>query len=210
MSEIKGLLFDLDGVIVSTEHNHFESWKRIAGVLGAEFNEALNENLKGVSRADSLRFILNHSNIEISDAEFEELLVRKNAFYRESIGDLSKENILPGVEDVLAMAKAKGIKLMIGSSSKNARFILDKLGLIDTFDHIVDGNDVTFPKPHPEVFLNGAKLANLDPSDCIVFEDAASGLKAAKDGGFKAVAVGNPHIKELADEYYETLKEFSL
>ena len=148
--------------------------------------------------------------MEISDAEFEELLIRKNAFYRESIGDLSKENILPGVEDVLAKAKARGIKLMIGSSSKNARFILDKLGLIDTFDHIVDGNDVTFPKPHPEVFLNGAKLANLDPSDCIVFEDAASGIKAAKDGGFKAVAVGNPHIKELADEYYETLKEFSL
>jgi indolepyruvate ferredoxin oxidoreductase len=124
--------------------------------------------------------------------------------------DLSKENILPGVESVLEKAKAKGIKVMIGSSSKNARFILDKLGLLSIFDHIVDGNDVQFPKPHPEVFLNGAKLAQLEPSDCIVFEDAASGIKAAKEGGFKAIAVGNPHIKDLADEYYETLNEFTL
>jgi len=210
MSEIKGLIFDLDGVVVSTEQNHFESWKRIAELLGAEFNEALNENLKGVSRADSLRFILKYSHIEISDSEFEELLVRKNEFYCDSIGDLSKENILPGVESVLEKAKAKGIKVMIGSSSKNARFILDKLGLLSIFDHIVDGNDVQFPKPHPEVFLNGAKLAQLEPSDCIVFEDAASGIKAAKEGGFKAIAVGNPHIKDLADEYYETLNEFTL
>ncbi|MFK7786977.1 MAG: beta-phosphoglucomutase [Crocinitomicaceae bacterium] len=210
MGEVKGLIFDLDGVVVSTEQNHFESWKGIAEVLGAEFNEALNENLKGVSRADSLRFILENSKIEISDAEFEDLLIRKNDFYRKSISDLSTENILPGVIEVIEKAKAQGIKVMIGSSSRNARFILDKLGIIDEFDHIVDGNDVTFPKPHPEVFLNGAKLANLDPANCIVFEDAASGVKAAKEGGFKAVAVGNPHIKDLADEYYETLKEFTL
>ena len=210
MSEVKGLIFDLDGVVVSTEQNHFESWKRIASVLGAEFNEELNENLKGVSRADSLRFILDNSKMEIGQSEFEGLLITKNEFYRESIGDLSRDNILPGVIEVIEKAKALGIKVMIGSSSRNARFILDKLGIIDEFDHIVDGNDVTFPKPHPEVFLNGAKLANLDPENCIVFEDAASGVKAAKEGGFKAVAVGNPHIKDLADEYYETLKEFTL
>ena len=210
MSEVKGLIFDLDGVVVSTEQNHFESWKRIASVLGAEFNEELNENLKGVSRADSLRFILDNSKMEIGQSEFEGLLITKNEFYRESIGDLSRDNILPGVIEVIEKAKAQGIKVMIGSSSRNARFILDKLGIIDEFDHIVDGNDVTFPKPHPEVFLNGAMLANLDPENCIVFEDAASGVKAAKEGGFKAVAVGNPHIKDLADEYYETLKEFTL
>jgi beta-phosphoglucomutase len=210
MNEVKGLIFDLDGVVVSTEQNHYESWKRIAGVLRAEFNEELNENLKGVSRADSLRFILKNSNMEISEAEFEDLLVRKNEFYRESIGDLSQDNILPGVTELIHHAKEKGIKVMIGSSSRNARYILDKLGIINQFDHIVDGNDVKFPKPDPEVFLNGAKLANLDPANCIVFEDAASGVKAAKQGGFKAVAVGNPNIKDLADEYYETLKEFTL
>jgi beta-phosphoglucomutase len=210
MNEVKGLIFDLDGVVVSTEKNHYESWKRIAGVLGAEFNEELNENLKGVSRADSLRFILDNSKMEIGEAEFEGLLIRKNEFYRESIGDLSRDNILPGVIEVIEKAKAQGIKVMIGSSSRNARYILDKLGIIDEFDHIVDGNDVKFPKPDPEVFLNGAKLADLDPVNCIVFEDAASGIKAAKQGGFKAVAVGNPNIKELADEYYETLKEFTL
>lgn len=208
--EIKGLIFDLDGVVVSTEKNHFESWKGIAEVLGAEFNETINENLKGVSRADSLRFILKNSNLEIGDAEFEELLQRKNDFYRKSISDLSQENILPGVSELIEKAKNRGIQVMIGSSSKNARFILEKLGILQLFNHIVDGNDVQFPKPHPEVFLNGAKLAGLDPSNCIVFEDAASGIKAAQEGGFKAVAVGNPHIKELADEYYDTLKEFTL
>lgn len=210
MGEVKGLIFDLDGVVVSTEQNHYASWMKIAELLGAEFNEAVNENLKGVSRADSLRFILKNSKIEIDEDRFNQLLVQKNEFYRESIGDLSEKNILPGVTELLQKAKQDGVKVMIGSSSKNARFILDKLGLLEVFDHIVDGNDVEFPKPHPEVFLNGAKLAQLNPEDCIVFEDAASGIKAAKEGGFKAVAVGNPHIKELADEYYETLIDFTL
>ena len=208
--EVKGLIFDLDGVVVSTEKNHYESWIKIASDLGAEFNEAINENLKGVSRADSLRFILENSKIEISESKFEDLLQEKNNFYRQSIGDLSEKNILPGVAELIKNARSKGIKVMIGSSSKNARFILEKLGLLELFDYIVDGNDVEFPKPHPEVFLNGANLAGLNPSNCIVFEDASSGIKAAKAGGFKAVAVGNPHIRDEADEYYDTLKEFTL
>lgn len=208
--EIKGLIFDLDGVVVSTEKNHFESWKRIAELLGAEFNEEVNENLKGVSRADSLKFILQNSNVEISEAKFEELLVLKNEYYRDSIENLSRKDILPGLTELIEKAKQRGIKVMIGSSSKNARFILDKLGLLADFDHIVDGNDVEFPKPHPEVFTKGAKLADLLPENCIVFEDAASGVKAAIDGGFKAIAVGNHHIKDLAHEYYETLNDFTL
>ncbi|PWL31335.1 MAG: beta-phosphoglucomutase [Fluviicola sp. XM-24bin1] len=210
MGAIKGLIFDLDGVVVSTERNHFESWKQIAAMLNLHFDEEVNENLKGVSRADSLRFILKNSGTTIEEDRFEELLVKKNEFYRESLGALSGANILPGVEKVLKDAKNEGVKVMIGSSSRNARFILDKLGLLETFDHIVDGNDVANAKPDPEVFLKGAKAAGLNPVDCVVFEDAASGIEAAKKGGFKAIAVGNENIREMADEYLNTLEEFSL
>lgn len=210
MSDIKGLIFDLDGVIVSTEKNHFDSWKRIAGMLNAKFDEDVNENLKGVSRSDSLKYILEHSNLKLEEERFNELLVMKNEFYRDSITQLSKSEILPGVEDVISNAKSKGLKVMIGSSSRNARFILEKLGLLDTFDHIVDGNDVTNPKPDPEVFLKGADALGLSPSQCIVFEDAASGVEAAKKGGFMAIAVGNSNIQHLADDYLNTLEEFSL
>jgi beta-phosphoglucomutase len=205
---MKAFLFDLDGVLVSTEHNHFLAWQRCAHSLDIAFSEKENELLKGVSRADSLKKILEIGAKTISAAEFEALLKSKNDFYLESIQDLNQENLLPGVLNLLEQAKAKGIRLGVGSSSKNANFILDKLHIRNYFEVVIDGNGVKDPKPHPEVFLNGASALGLDPSVCMVFEDAASGIAAAKAGGFTAVGVGNPHIADIADIYLNDLTEF--
>ena len=205
---MKAFLFDLDGVLVSTEHNHFLAWQRCAHSLDIAFSEKENELLKGVSRADSLKKILELGPKTISEVEFEALLKSKNDFYLESIQDLNQENLLPGVLNLLEQAKAKGIRLGVGSSSKNANFILDKLHIRHYFEVVIDGNGVKDPKPHPEVFLNGASALGLDPSACMVFEDAASGIAAAKAGGFTAVGVGNPHIADIADIYLNDLTEF--
>jgi len=210
MSKIKGLLFDLDGVLVTTEHNHFVAWKRTADALGVPFTEKENEELKGVSRIDSLKKILEMGNVVIGEYEFESLLQSKNEFYLDSIQSLNQSDLLPGVLDLLTNAKSQGIKLGVGSSSKNAKMILQLLQIEEMFDVIVDGNGVKDPKPHPEVFLNGAKALGLEPSECLVFEDASSGIAAAKAGGFKAIGVGNEAIKTLADEYYDDLTKFSL
>ncbi len=207
---IKALIFDLDGVIVTTEHNHFVAWKKTAESLGIRFSEKENELLKGVSRVDSLKKILELGNKTITDDAFENLLKSKNDFYVSSIQNLTQNDLLPGVLNLMIEAKEKGIKLGVGSSSKNANFILDLLAISHFFDVVIDGNGVTFPKPHPEVFLSAAKHVGISPSECIVFEDAASGIKAAKDGGFLAIAVGNPNIADIADNYFNDLTEFSL
>ncbi len=208
--EIKGLIFDLDGVIVSTEHNHYVAWKRTADELGISFTEKENENLKGLSRIDSLKAILAQENVTISEDEFNSLLDDKNEFYLESIAELKQSDLLKGVKELLDEAKTKGLNMAIGSSSKNAPYIIKLLGLTEYFAIIVDGNMVSDPKPHPEVFLNAAKGMGLDPEQCIVFEDAESGIKAAKAGGFFAIGVGNEHIATLADLYLTDLTEFNL
>ena len=207
---VKALIFDLDGVIVTTEHNHFIAWKRTSNSLGIDFEEEHNELLKGVSRVDSLKKILELGAKTISTEEFNELLISKNDFYVDSIQDLNQTDLLPGVLSLLQEAKSKGIKLGIGSSSKNANFILKLLKIDHFFDVVIDGNGVNHPKPHPEVFLNGSKALSLAPAECIVFEDAASGITAAKAGGFITIAVGNPNIAEMADTYFNDLTEFSL
>lgn len=207
---IKGLIFDLDGVIVSTEHNHFLAWQRTATELGIHFTEKENEQLKGLSRADSLKAILALDNVTISEDEFHALLEDKNAFYVESIASLSEKDLLPGVKDLLIQAKESGIKMAIGSSSKNAPYIIELLDLNDYFECIIDGAKVTFPKPHPEVFLNAAKEMGLAVEECIVFEDAESGIQAAKSGGFYSIAVGNASIADKADLFLSDLTEFKL
>jgi beta-phosphoglucomutase len=208
--KIKGLIFDLDGVLVTTEHNHFVAWKNTAEMLGVPFNEEVNEQLKGISRIDSLKKILELGQKTISEEVFNELLTKKNEFYLNSIADINQSNLLPGVLTLLEKADFHGLKCAVGSSSKNARFILSKLQIDSYFSAIVDGNDVSFPKPHPEVFIKGAKQMGLDPSECIVFEDAKSGVQAAKDGGFTAIGVGNPTLIDFVDSYLPNLNEFSL
>jgi beta-phosphoglucomutase len=209
-SRIKGLIFDLDGVLVTTEHNHFIAWKNTAEILGIPFNEQDNEQLKGISRVDSLKKILDLGNKSISDETFNELLTKKNEYYLNSIADINQSNLLPGVLSVLKKAQLHGLKCAVGSSSKNARFILSKLQIDSYFSVIVDGNDVSFPKPHPEVFLKGAQQMGLEPFECIVFEDAKSGVQAAKEGGFTAIGVGNPTLIDFVDSYLLNLNEFSL
>lgn len=210
MARIKALLFDLDGVIVSTEKNHFEAWRETARKLGIAFSEHDNEALKGVNRVDSLKQILKLGNKTVSVEEFDSLLVFKNDMYLDSITTLSKDDLLPGVHDLLLHAKSMGIKIGLGSSSKNAPMILTRLGITNLFDVIIDGNGVTHPKPDPEVFLNGAKALAIAPSDCLVFEDAFSGVAAAKAGGFIAIGVGNPMLNGVADVYFNELTEFRL
>ncbi|MBM3164909.1 MAG: beta-phosphoglucomutase [Bacteroidetes bacterium] len=206
----KGLIFDLDGVLVTTEYNHFVSWKKIAKAIDVSFNEHDNEQLKGISRADSLKKILELGNKAISEELFEELLAQKNEFYLNSIKKINRSNLLPGVIELLQSAAQMGLKCAVGSSSRNARFIVTKLELDFYFSTIVDGNDVTFPKPSPEVFLKGAQRMNCQPNECLVFEDALSGVAAARAGGFMSIGVGNPLLKNVADVYIDSLTEFRL
>jgi len=210
VAKIKGLLFDLDGVIVSTERNHFEAWRETASKLGIVFSEHDNEALKGVNRVDSLKQILIIGNKTVSQEVFESLLVYKNNMYLDSITTLSNADLLPGVNELLLNAQSKGVRIGIGSSSKNALLILERLGIKSFFNVVIDGNGVTYPKPHPEVFVNGAKELELSASQCLVFEDALSGVAAAKAGGFKVVGVGNPMLKGVADMYFNNLTEFRL
>ena len=164
-SDYKAFIFDLDGVLVSTEHNHFLAWQKTANLLGIDFSLSENENLKGISRVDSLKFILNLKNTVISDSEFNSLLEYKNEAYLDSIQHLTQQNCLKGVVETLSKAKSKGLKLAVGSSSKNARRILELIEIAQFFDAVVDGSMVENLKPSPEVFLKAASNLNLDPSD---------------------------------------------
>lgn len=186
----QGCIFDLDGVIVDTAKYHFLAWRRLANTLGFDFDEAQNEKLKGVSRVESLNLILQWGGVEKTGQEKQILMDDKNGWYLEYIDKMTPEEILPGVIDFLTDLKQKNIKIGLGSASKNAGRILERIGLTGFFDTIVDGNQVTASKPDPEVFLKGAENLRLSPGDCIVFEDAEKGIEAAINGGFRAVGVG--------------------
>ena len=187
----KGLLFDLDGVIVDTAKYHFLAWKDLADKLGIEFTKQDNERLKGVSRMRSFEIILEIGNREMSLEEKEHYCTLKNDHYLEYIMKLEKDEILPGVKEFLDSAREKGYKIALGSASKNSMIILERLGLLESFDEIIDGTKVSSAKPDPEVFVKGAESLGLDVKDCIVFEDAAAGVEAAHRGGMKAVGIGN-------------------
>tara|TARA_B100001115_G_C15835776_1_gene417859 strand:+ start:666 stop:1313 length:648 start_codon:yes stop_codon:yes gene_type:complete len=207
---IKGLIFDLDGVIVDTAHYHYLSWREIAIDLNIDFTIKDNENLKGVSRIDSLNYILKSGSLSFNTEEKNILLDKKNNIYKHSISSLGKKNILKGVEKMLLKAKEKKMILAVGSSSKNAKMIVEKLNLTHLFQAVVDGTMVKKTKPDPEIFLKAAKKMNLNPSECIVFEDAESGVIAAKKGGFNVVSVGNVNIRNIGDVYVESLEDFNL
>ena len=207
---IKGLIFDLAGVIVDTAHYHYLSWREISRDLNIDFTIKDNENLKGVSRIDSLNYILKLGSLSFNTEEKNNLLDKKNNIYKHSISSLGKKNILKGVEKILSKAKEKKMLLAVGSSSKNAKMIVEKLNLTHLFQAVVDGTMVKKTKPDPEVFLKAAKKMNLKPSECIVFEDAESGVIAAKKGGFHVVSVGNINIRNIGDVYVESLEDFNL
>ncbi len=191
---IQCCIFDLDGVIVDTAKYHYLAWKRLANSLGFDFTEEDNEHLKGVSRVESLKLILKLGSSELDPAAFEQALVNKNAWYLEDINKIGAEEILPGVSQFLTAVRAKGIKTALGSASKNAVLILERIGLIDQFDAIVDGNKVANAKPDPEVFLNAAREVGVDPENCIVFEDAVAGVQAALNAKMKCVGIGSSDV----------------
>ena len=201
---IKGFLFDLDGVIVDTAVFHFQAWRRLAQKLGGDFTEEQNEQLKGVSRVDSLKKIIEWTGATVSDEEFQTLMVEKNEWYLELVQGLGPQDALPGALDFLQTAYDQGIKIALGSASKNAPMILEKLGITPLFTAIIDGNNVVNGKPHPEVFLKGAEALGLEPSECVVFEDSIAGVQAAKTGGMSSVGIGDAETLQ-ADIHFNAL-----
>lgn len=199
LTQAKGGLFDLDGVIVDTARYHYLAWRRLADELGFEFTEAHNERLKGVSRMRSLEILLEVGGLTFDEAKKQEMAARKNAWYVEYIGKLDASEILPGAREYLLQERARGVRIALGSASKNAVTILTNLRILDLFDAIVDGTKVSAAKPDPEVFLLGARSLGLQPADCVVYEDAEAGVEAARRGGMKCVGIGDPAILRQAD-----------
>jgi len=198
-TSIKACLFDLDGVLVDTAVYHYKAWKRLANTMGFDFTEEQNEQLKGVSRVESLNKILVWGGVDKTDAEKEELASLKNSWYVDMITKMTPAEVLPGTVDFLTAIHKAGYKLALGSASKNSGIILEKTDLAHFFDEIVDGNMVTKSKPDPEVFLKGAELLGFAPDECVVFEDAVAGVEAAKRGGMKAIGIGEKSVLSQAD-----------
>ena len=189
---IKACLFDLDGVIVDTAQFHFIAWRRLANELGFDFSAKDNEKLKGVGRMESLDLILSWGGIELSQEEKETWAAKKNEWYRAYLKDMSPDDILEGFMPFLEDLEQKNIRIGLGSASKNARTVMEQIQLLDRFEVIIDGTKTTRSKPDPQVFQLGAEALGFQPAECIVFEDAASGIEAALNGGFQAVGVGEP------------------
>ena len=187
---LKAVIFDLDGVIVSTDDFHYQAWKKMADEEGIYFDRRINEDLRGVSRMESLKIILQKARREYSDDEKAILADRKNSYYVQLLQNLTHNDILPGVMKVLNDLASRDIKTAIASSSKNSPRILERIGLSNAFDAVADGNDIKNSKPDPEVFLLAAKRLGIDPTDCAGIEDAEAGIDSIIAANMKAVGVG--------------------
>ncbi|MEN8213125.1 MAG: beta-phosphoglucomutase [Pseudomonadota bacterium] len=210
MAEIKACIFDLDGVVVDTARYHFQAWNMLAKELGIHFTEEDNEQLKGVSRMASLEVILKIGDQQYDDENKMEMAERKNRWYKELISQMQPGEILPGVVPFLDELREHGIRLAIGSASKNAPTILLRVGVIDYFDAVIDGNVTTYAKPHPETFLNAAHALGVDPVNCVVFEDAFSGIQAARSGDMRVIGVGSKDVLGEADYVIDSFAEMDL
>ncbi len=188
---IKACIFDLDGVIVDTARYHFIAWKALADELGIEFTEKDNERLKGVSRMRSLDILLEIGGMDFPQKKKEELAQRKNEHYRSFILKMTPDEILPGALEFLKEVKENHFAMALGTASKNASTILDRLQLTSWFDAVIDGTKISNAKPHPEVFLKGAEELKMPPEVCVVFEDSEAGIEAALAGGMKAIGIGS-------------------
>ena len=200
---IKGIVFDLDGVILSTDDFHYKAWKALADRLGVPFDREKNNRLRGVSRMASLEIVL--EGYDFSEEDKKRFAEEKNEAYRESLKGLTPKDVTEEVRNTLEALRQKGFKIAIGSSSKNTKLILTQVGLLDAFDAIADGTDIAHSKPNPEVFLVAAKRIGLDPSECIVVEDAFAGIDAAIAGGFLPVAIGDARNHKGAKHRIESL-----
>lgn len=206
---MKACIFDLDGVLVDTAKYHFVAWKRLANDLGIEFTEHDNEQLKGLSRDASLDYILVKAGITATTSEREVWKELKNNWYLDLVNQMPEDEVLPNCKELLADLKSHQIKIGLGSASKNAKLILDRVNITNYFDAIIDGTKTSKSKPDPEVFLLGAKDIGMNPADCIVFEDAISGVKAAKAGGFFTIGIGEKNVLAEADIVFPDLKQLN-
>jgi beta-phosphoglucomutase len=204
---IKAFIFDLDGVLVDTAKYHFKAWHRLAKSLGIDFTEADNEELKGVSRKESLEKILEWGNKTVSPEKFEDLMVQKNQWYLELMQNMDQNETLEGVREFLDECAQLKLKIALGSASKNAQAILERTKLTKYFDAIIDGTKTTESKPHPQVFLMGAEALDVKPENAVVFEDSIAGIQAAQKGNFKSVGVGSPAVLKGADIFVKGLHE---
>ncbi len=205
----KGFIFDLDGVIVDTAKYHYLAWKNLANSLGFEFTEEQNELFKGVSRVRSLDILLELGSYNATPEQKDGWLVQKNEEYLSYIKKMDASEILPDVPRVLDVLLQNEQGVALGSASKNARPILEKVGLLMKFQHIVDGNDVTAAKPDPEVFLLGAQKLGISPQDCIVFEDSIAGVQAANTAGMISIGIGEQEFLHEADHVFKDFTEIS-
>lgn len=189
---IHACIFDLDGVIVDTAHYHYLAWKRLAAELGFELTLEDNERLKGVSRMHSLEIVLEIGGIQADPAEMERLAEQKNTWFNELIRDMEPGEMLPGARSLVEDLGRSGRKVALASSSKNAQRVVDRLEIRDLFDVVIDGSMITRTKPHPEIFLYASEMLQVDPPNCLVFEDAEAGVEAALAAGMKCVGIGSP------------------
>ncbi len=205
-----GFIFDLDGVIVDTAKYHFMAWKKLANQLGIAFSETDNERFKGVSRKRCLEILLEMGNIKATQEEFDCWMIEKNEDYLNYIGTMNENEILPGVTVILVFLKEHNFPIALGSASKNAQTILEKVKLLSYFDLIVDGNNVSKAKPDPEVFLMAAKGLDVAPENCVVFEDAIAGIEAANNAGMMSVGIGDANILSSAHRNFKNFTEIDL
>lgn len=206
----KGFIFDLDGVIVDTAKYHYLAWRKLAHELGFEFTKDQNEMFKGVSRKRCLEILLEIGNIKATQKQFDTWMVEKNEDYLEYISKMDESEILPNVKEVLSFLLKQEIPIALGSASKNAQPILEKVGLLSYFSTIVDGNNVTKAKPDPEVFLIAAKQLGVHPENCVVFEDAVAGIQAANSAKMTSIGIGEASVLHEADYIFKDFTEMSL
>lgn len=204
---MKAFIFDLDGVIVFTDKFHYQAWKKVADVMGIYFDESINNRLRGVSRAESFDIILERYDGTLTSIEKEKRMEEKNNMYRELLNTMTPSDVSAEVRSTLLELRNRGYLLAIGSSSKNAGFILEKVELTEYFDAVSDGNTITHSKPHPEVFLKAAEYIGVKPEKCFVVEDAYAGIDAAKAANMSAVGIGDAAGYQRTDTPIKSFQE---
>jgi len=207
---IKAIIFDLDGVIVSTDECHYKAWRKMADEEGIYFDKIINDRLRGVSRAQSLEIILEKANKQYTETQKQRMCNNKNNYYKEFVKDINQNDILPGIKQFIKELKINSFAMAIGSSSKNAGLILKQVGLENCFDAVVDGNDIQNSKPAPDVFIKACEKLGMLPKNCLVIEDASSGVEAAAAAGIRTIGVGNAFYDSAATYKIKNLKGFSI
>lgn len=208
--KIKGIIFDLDGILTDTAEYHYRSWKKPLEDIGIYFSKSDNEKLRGLSRRDSIRTIISEKKAKISKEKEEEIMDDKNKYYQYLISDLNRDDMLPGIYDILCNLKEKKYRLAVASSSRNAKIVIDSLGLNSFFETVSDGNSVERSKPAPDLFLLTAEMIDIKPENCLVLEDSKAGVKGAKRAGMWVIGIGPKDRIGDADFCYKNVVDIEL